>query len=78
MSGTKKAQSPLVVFGAALALCRRKHGWSQEQLALETGIARSYLSGVERGKRNISLINIVRLARAMEVTVSSLMKSLDP
>ena len=39
----------LKLFGQRLAAVRKERGWSQEQLALESGVARSYLSGVERG-----------------------------
>ena len=53
------------LFGRRLAAVRKSHGWSQEQLALASGIARSYLSGVERGQRNIALVNICRLADTM-------------
>lgn len=42
-------------------------------LALESGIARSYLGGVERGQRNIALINICRLAEALQISPSILM-----
>ena len=45
---------------------RKQRGWSQEQLALESGLARSYLGGVERGQRNIALLNIIRLADALD------------
>lgn len=55
------------IFGARLARLRREKRWSQEQLALESGLARSYLSGVERGKRNIALVNICRLAEVLEL-----------
>lgn len=54
-----------MAFGRRLAALRKEKGWSQEQLALESGIARSYLGGVERGLRNIALINICRLAEAL-------------
>ncbi|ODP32601.1 helix-turn-helix domain-containing protein [Pandoraea sp. ISTKB] len=49
-------------FGRHLAGLRKKYNWAQDKLALESGLARSYLSGVERGKRNISLRNICILA----------------
>jgi transcriptional regulator with XRE-family HTH domain len=61
------------LFGERLAKLRKAKGWSQEVLALESGIARSYLGGVERGQRNISLDNICRLAEALEVKPSELM-----
>lgn len=54
--------SNLFRFGRHLAGLRKKYNWAQDKLALESGLARSYLSGVERGKRNISLRNICILA----------------
>lgn len=58
---------PLKDFGLRLAEIRKQKGLSQEKLALESGIAHSYLSGVERGKRNIALINIHKLADVLGV-----------
>jgi len=66
---------PRALFGLRLAQIRRAKGLSQERLALESGLARSYLGGVERGQRNIALLNIYRLAETLGVTPSSL---LDP
>lgn len=60
-------EDPLLIFGRRLAELRVKNGWSQERLAHEAGLARSYLGGVERGKRNLSLINIYKLARTLNV-----------
>lgn len=54
-------------------MLRKEKGWSQEQLALHSGMARSYLGGVERGQRNIALENIVKLARTLEIKPSCLM-----
>ncbi|MDP1660231.1 MAG: helix-turn-helix transcriptional regulator [Methylotenera sp.] len=68
------ASKILSAFGKHLANVRKSHGWSQEKLALESGIARSYLSGVERGQRNIALVNICRLATTLEITTDELMK----
>lgn len=65
--------SPLVQFGQRLAELRKVQGISQEQLALMSGIARSYVSGVERGKRNISLLNIVLLAETLKVQPAELL-----
>lgn len=53
-------------FGKRLAEIRKARGWSQERLALESGLARSYLGGVERGQRNLALLNILRLARTLD------------
>jgi transcriptional regulator with XRE-family HTH domain len=52
---------------------RRERGCSQEQLAADSGLARSYLSGVERGQRNIGLVNICRLADTLGVRPAELM-----
>ena len=41
-------------------------------LSLESGVARSYLSGVERGQRNVALVNICKLAEALEVPAGEL------
>lgn len=60
-------------FGKRLAALRKARGWSQEALALESGIARSYLGGVERGQRNIALVNICRLAEALNLKPSALL-----
>lgn len=65
---------PRVLFGLRLAEVRRAQGLSQERLALESGLARSYLGGVERGQRNIALLNIYRLAHALGVTPASLLE----
>jgi transcriptional regulator with XRE-family HTH domain len=55
------------LFGARVAELRKRLGWSQERLSLESGVARSYLGGVERGQRNIALVNICRLADTLGV-----------
>lgn len=61
------------LFGKRLAAIRKESGWSQEGLAIESGIGRSYLSGVERGKRNIALVNICKLAKILNVPLKDLM-----
>lgn len=65
---------PRVLFGRHLAKLRKDKGWSQEKLALESGLARSYLGGVERGQRNIALVNICKLAETLELPPAELMK----
>lgn len=61
-------------FGLRLASLRKSLGWSQEQLSLESGVARSYLGGVERGRHNIALVNICRLAETLGVKPSALLE----
>lgn len=62
-----------LLFGRHLAEIRRTKGWSQEKLALESGLARSYLGGVERGQRNIALVNICKLADTLGIPPSDLL-----
>ena len=59
-------------FGGRLAQIRHERGLSQESLAKLSRLHRTYVSSVERGERNISLLNIIKLARALRVTASSL------
>jgi transcriptional regulator with XRE-family HTH domain len=68
-----KSNDPLLSFGKRLASLRKARGWSQEELALESAMARSYLGGVERGQRNISLLNICRLAETLALPPSELL-----
>jgi transcriptional regulator with XRE-family HTH domain len=62
------------VFGARMRELRRSSGLSQEQLALASGLNRTYVGSVERGERNVSLINIHKLARALGVPPDQLVK----
>jgi transcriptional regulator with XRE-family HTH domain len=62
----------LVRFGNQLRSVRKKNGISQEKLAEIAGLHRTYVSSVERGERNISLLNIVRLAEALGVSTKTL------
>ena len=63
----------LEFFGKQLQVFRQAKGWSQEKLAFEAGLDRTYISSVERGCRNISLINIHKLAAALEIAPQNLL-----
>jgi len=54
-------------------LLRMMRGWSQEALALEAGLDRSYVGAVERGERNPTLASVERLAGALGVEVAELL-----
>ena len=53
------------MFGAAVRVARLKLGLSQEDLADRAGVHRTYVGSIERGERNPSLVNILRLAKAL-------------
>jgi transcriptional regulator with XRE-family HTH domain len=61
-------------FGLAVKAGREALGLTQEELAERAGIHRTYLSDVERGSRNVSLLNIERLASALELKASELLR----
>jgi transcriptional regulator with XRE-family HTH domain len=62
----KRRQDVKVLFGRRLRQLRLNAGLSQEELADKAGLDRSYVGGVERGERNISLENICKIAAALE------------
>jgi transcriptional regulator with XRE-family HTH domain len=64
----------LELFGKHLVEVRKELGWSQEQLAIASGIGRSYMSGIERGKRNLGLLNICKLAETLGVKPAVLLE----
>jgi transcriptional regulator with XRE-family HTH domain len=72
-----KGDPPQVAFGVAVRELREQRGLSQEALAFEVGVHRTYMGSVERGERNVSLKNIVRIASALGVCASELMTSAD-
>lgn len=63
-------------FGRRLRELRTAKGVSQEALALECDLDRTYISGIERGVRNVSPVNIDLLARTLGVTLSELFSGL--
>ena len=58
--------------GSVIRKRRRAAGISQEAFATEVGIHRTYIGAVERGERNVSLANILRIARALKVSAAQL------
>jgi transcriptional regulator with XRE-family HTH domain len=59
-------------FGARVRKLRRERRLSQEGLAFDCGLDRSYLGSIERGERNVSLVNIHRIADALQVKAGEL------
>lgn len=67
-------RSPIVKqFAFRLREMRTAQGLSQETLADKAGLHRTYVGSVERGERNISLVNVERLAKALKTTVCELL-----
>jgi transcriptional regulator with XRE-family HTH domain len=65
----QKAQKRL---GVVIRDKRKEMGYSQEAFASYCGVHRTYMGAVERGERNISLLNIIRIANALKLQPSEL------
>lgn len=66
----------LALLGLQIREKRKSMGFTQESLALESGIDRSYIGGVERGERNISFLMLVNIAKCLSCDIASLTKGL--
>lgn len=64
-------------FGDRLRTSRLALGLSQEKLALDCGLDRTYISSVERGGRNISILSVLRIAQALKTSASELCEGID-
>jgi len=67
----------LVLFGEKVRRMRLRLGLSQEELAHQCGLHRTYIGGIERGERNLGLHNVVRIARALRCSPASLLKGVE-
>ncbi|MFM7365320.1 MAG: helix-turn-helix domain-containing protein [Cuspidothrix sp.] len=63
--------------GSNIKKLRSKLELSQEQLAEKADLHRTYIGAVERGERNISLDNIIAIARALEISASELLEGVE-
>ncbi|MNO24254.1 HTH-type transcriptional regulator SinR [compost metagenome] len=62
----------LKLVGARIRVLRKKRGLSQESLGEKGGFHFSYIGQIERGEKNVSLINLAKIANALEVNVAQL------
>ena len=63
----------LTLFAKNLKTCRQAKGISQEELALTAGFSRSYYTEIETGKRNPSLLKLIKIMNVLEIDANALM-----
>lgn len=63
-------------FGKAVRKRRHRLGVSQEEFADMCGLDRTYVGGIERGERNVALVNIEKIAKAMSVSLRELFRGI--
>lgn len=71
-----KIERSLKTLGERIRAARNAKGWTQEDLAAEAEIDRSYIGGVERGERNVTFSMLCRIAQALEIDVGALTQGL--
>lgn len=59
----------LLVVGARIRHIRKMRNLSQEELAFMTGLHRTYIGSCERGERNISILNLAKICKALDVSL---------
>lgn len=63
-------------FGNAVREQRKKCGYSQEELSFRAGLHRTYIGMIERGEKNVTLINIEKIAKALNIKIKDLLDEL--
>lgn len=72
---SKNRQNPaLIALGNAIRRIRIDHELSQDELALRAEVDRSYVGRVERGDNNVALLTLLKISKALKVTIADLMK----
>jgi transcriptional regulator with XRE-family HTH domain len=74
---TMSRHPDLLKFGERVRHLRQSQGISQEKLAELSELHRTYIGGIERGERNVALLNILRIARALRSSPCELLKGID-
>lgn len=67
----------LAKLGAAIRAARLEHKLSQEALADAAGIDRSHMGKIERGERNVSVLNVARVSDALGLSIAALMAAAE-
>lgn len=73
----KDKDPALVQLGKNIKSLREKLSLSQEDLAFEAALDRTYIGGVERGERNLTILSSLKIAKALKVELSDLMKEVS-
>ncbi len=61
-------------FGCEVKKLRKAKGWSQEELGRKAKLHRTYIGSIERSERNVSLLNIERIAKALNVSIGKILE----
>jgi transcriptional regulator with XRE-family HTH domain len=64
--------------GRRIRELRQARGWSQMELSDRSDLHGTYVTDIERGARNVSIINVGRIATAFDVSISELLKGVEP
>jgi transcriptional regulator with XRE-family HTH domain len=78
MARSRHRDAYAVEFGRRMRARRAEVGWSQEHFADVVGLHWTYIGSVERGERNVSLRNILRIAHALDVDAGTLVSGIAP
>jgi transcriptional regulator with XRE-family HTH domain len=74
----RKTKAPeLLRFGDNVRKLREQREWTQEQLAEKSDLDQTFISGIERGTRNPTIITITKLSKALKTTVADLCEGID-
>ncbi len=68
----RKKHPVLIKLGTQIRELRKAKGFSQESFAAEVGLDRTYMGGVERGERNVAALNLIQIAKCLDIEVGEL------
>ena len=67
----------LIQFGANVRSLREAHDWTQDRLAEKADLDQTYISGIERGERNLTILSVSKLAKALKTSSAKLCEGID-
>jgi transcriptional regulator with XRE-family HTH domain len=73
----KQTEKPLVRFGGNVRSLRVERNWTQEKLAEAADLDQTYISGIECGARNPTVLSVVKIAAALQTTAAELCEGID-